>query len=259
MANADLPEDDQPMGFLEHLEELRVRLVRSLLGLIPAMGAAWVFRERLMTYLAAPLIASWKNLGLGDPKLHFAHVTDPFMAYVKLSLIVGILVSSPWLFLQVWGFISPGLYKREKRFVIPFVLISTIFFMGGAYFGYRVVFPMGLQTLLEFGGPLPGGTVTLQPTLMIGEFLDFSFQMLLAFGVVFEVPVVISFLALVGVVTWRQLLKFSRYWIVIATVVSAILTPPDIGSQLMMLLPLIALYFISILLAMLIAPKPART
>jgi sec-independent protein translocase protein TatC len=251
----DVPPHDVPMGFFEHLEELRKRLIWALLGLIPAMGASWLFKEQLMELLSQPLVTSWKRLGMGAPTLHFAHATDPFMAYLKLSLISSLLVTSPWLFYQVWAFISPGLYHKEKRLVIPFVISSTIFFIGGALFGLKIVFPLGLETLLGFGGVLPGKTLTLKPTLMISEYLDFSMQMLLAFGVVFEIPVVITFLSLLGIVNWKQLIKFSRWWILIATIVAAILTPPDVGSQMMMLIPMIALYFVSILLAYFFGPK----
>ena len=155
-------------------------------------------------------------------------------------------------------FIAPGLYAREKRFAFPFVLASSLFFAGGAFFGYAVVFPLGFETLLSLGGMLPTGDLRVQPTIMITEYLSFATRMLLAFGVVFEVPVVIAFLAIAGIVNWKQLIDFGRWWVVIASVIAAILTPPDVGSMLMMLVPLIALYYLGVLVAFLLGPKPDK-
>ncbi len=248
-------EDDLPMTIWEHLGELRTRLFRSILGLLPATLIAWEFKEQLLSFLVQPLTRAWRVLGLGEPTLHFANPVDPFIAYMHISVAVGFIFASPWIFYQAWSFIAPGLYSREKRYAIPFVLASTIFFAGGAFFGYSVVFPLGFETLLSMGGMLPTGDLRVQPTIMINEYLSFATQMLLAFGVVFEVPVLISFLALAGVVNWRQLLTFGRWWIVIAAVIAAILTPPDVGSQLMMMVPLVVLYYLAVVVAYLVGPK----
>lgn len=250
-----IPESDREMGFLEHLAELRTRLIHGVLGLVPAVTVAWFFKERLLAVLVEPLVQAWRNLGLGAPALHFANPVDPFVSYLKLSLISGLLLACPWLFYQLWRFVSPGLYKSEQNLVLPFVLASTTFFVGGAVFGYFVVFPLGIETLLSFSGTLPGSALKISPTIMLSEYLGFATQLLLAFGVVFEVPVVITFLALAGFVDWKQLLKFSRWWILLATIIAAILTPPDVGSQLMMLIPLVVLYFVSIGLAFLFGKK----
>jgi len=258
--DADAPENDVQMGFLDHLDELRKRIVRALLGFVPGVAVAWVFRERLLDILVHPLVIAWHRLGLGAPQLHFANPVDPFMAYMKISLVIGILVSSPWVFWQLWAFISPGLYSREKRLALPFVLASTLFFAGGAVFGYLVVFPAGFETFLGFAGMLPSRELQITPTIMLGEYLDFSTQLLLGFGIVFEVPVIVTFLSLAGVVDWKQLLRFGRWWVVAASVIAALLTPPDVGSQLMMLIPLVVLYFLSVLIAFLVGKKrPEKT
>lgn len=258
----DKPEDDVQMSFFDHLDELRRRLIRAAWGLVPGVALAWVFKEQLLDLLVHPLVLAWRKLGLGDPELHFANPVDPFMAYMKIALVVGILAASPWIFWQFWGFISPGLYSREKRLALPFVLSSTLFFAGGAVFGYLVVFPLGFETFLSFAGMLPSRELKVTPTIMIGEYLDFSTQLLLAFGIVFEVPVIITFLALAGIVDWKQLLKFSRWWIVASSVIAALLTPPDVGSQMLMFVPLVVLYFLSVGIAFVVgkkrpAPKPA--
>lgn len=249
------PEDDESMSFFEHLAELRKRLIYSLLGMIPTVVAAWIFRQYLFEVLVAPLSKAMRALGMKAPTIHYDKVHDMFVAYLKIAIVVGLIGASPWIFWHVWRFIAPGLYRREKLFAIPFVIASTIFFAGGAMFGYFVVFPLGIETLLGMGGQLPNGTIILQPTIMIDKYLSFSTQMLLAFGTVFEVPVLVSFLAMAGLVNWRQLLRFGRWWVVIAAVLSALLTPPDIASQMLMFVPLVALYFISVALAFVLGPK----
>ncbi len=250
------PEDDVEMSFFDHIRELRTRLVRSLWGIIPGVMIAWQFKERILDLLTRPLVEAWRRLDLGEPQLHFANPIDPFVGYLKIAVVCGLIFGSPWAFYQGWQFIAPGLYRSEKRLAIPFVLASTLFFVGGSFFGYVFVFPLAFETFLSFAGQLPGESMVLRPTLMMSEYLDFSVRMLLAFGVVFEVPVVVSFLSFAGIVNWKQLLGFSRWWLVISAVVAALLTPPDVGSQLMMLVPLIVLYFFSILLAMVFGPKP---
>src|SRR6185436_11097465 len=151
--------------------------------------------------------------GFGKPKLTFAGPADVFVAYMKISLIVGLIFASPWIAYQMWAFVAPGLYSREKAYAIPFALASAVFFVGGAFFGYATVFPVGFESLLGMTGMLPSNVVKVQPTIMINEYLGFATQMLLGFGIVFEVPVVVCFLALAGVVDWKQLLKFGRWWI----------------------------------------------
>lgn len=246
---------DVPMTVWEHLTDLRKRIVRALLGILPCMMIAWELREELLDYLVAPLTKAWLKLGLGEPTLHFANPVDPFVAYLQISLVVGLLFASPWVFYQLWAFIAPGLYEKEKAYAIPFALASAVFFAGGAFFGYSVVFPLGFESLLGMAGMLPSHLIKVQPTIMIDQYLTFATRMLLAFGVVFEVPVVVSFLALAQIVNWKQLLKFGRYWVLVAAVIAALLTPPDVGSMLMMLAPLILLYYLSVGIAYVIGPK----
>jgi sec-independent protein translocase protein TatC len=254
-ASPELP-GDVPMTVWEHLGELRMRLVRALLGLIPGVVAAWELRERLLDFLVAPLAKAWVKLGMGEPTLHFANPVDPFVAYLRISIVVGLIFASPWVAYQLWAFIAPGLYSREKSYAVPFALASAVFFAGGAFFGYAVVFPVGFESLLGMSGMLPSHLVKVTPTIMIDEYLSFATQMLLGFGVVFEVPVVVAFLALAGLVNWKQLLTFGRWWVLIASIIAAVLTPsPDVGSQLMMMTPLIVLYFAAVGIAYLIGPK----
>lgn len=250
------PVDDVPMTIWEHMREMRTRLIASLLGIIPGIVIAWNIREQLLDFLVAPLATAWVNLGFGSPTLHFSNPIDPFVAYMHISVVVGVIFASPWLAYQGWSFIAPGLYRREKLYAIPFAIASAVFFAGGAFFGYAKVFPIGFESLLGFAGMLPSKTVNVVPTIMIDEYLSFATQMLLGFGVVFEVPVVVAFLALAGVVNWKQLLGFGRWWVAIAAVLAAVLTPsPDIGSMVMMLTPLVVLYYAAVIIAYFIGPK----
>jgi sec-independent protein translocase protein TatC len=252
---AEAPPEDVPMTVMEHLRELRSRLIKSLLGMLPGTWLAWEYKEYLLKYLLEPLTTAWKQLGLGEPEIHFSNPVDLFVSYMKIALVCGLLASSPWVFYQIWSFIAPGLYKKERFYAIPFVIASTVCFAGGAFFGYRVVFPLGFETLLGFSGMLPGDAIRVTPTIMLTEYMGFATRMLLAFGVVFEVPVVVTFLAMVGIVNWKQLLKFGRWWVVIASVIAALLTPPEVTSQMLMLVPLVVLYFLSVGLAYLFGPK----
>jgi sec-independent protein translocase protein TatC len=251
------PEDDVQMSFFDHLDELRTRLIRSTYVFLPAVAVAWIYRVPLLDFLAIPLGRAIRKLSLPTNGLHFLSPADAFVVYMKLALFVGFLASSPWVFWQAWGFISPGLYAKEKRYAIPFVLFSTLCFLGGAVFGYYAVFPSAFETFLGFSEMLPMAGVRITPSITMSEYLDFTTQMLLAFGVVFEVPVVVTFLAITGIVDWKQLLAFGRWFIVIAAVLAAVLTPPDVGSQVTMLVPLVVLYYFSVLLAFLFGKKRA--
>ncbi len=252
------PEDDVEMGFFEHLAELRSRILKALVGIVPCGILAWAYVDTILGHLLAPLMDAYAALGI-PAQVHFANPVDPFVAKLKVAAISGLLLAAPWVFWQLWSFIAPGLYRKERLLAIPFVFFSTLCFSGGACFGYFVVFPAAFQTLLEFGGRLSTG-MELTPTLMVSDVLDFVTRMLLAFGAVFEVPVIVTFLAAADVVTWRQLLGFGRWWIVVAAIIAAVLTPPDVGSQMLMLVPLVVLYFFSVGLAFLIQlrrKKPA--
>lgn len=252
-------DDELHMSFFEHLDELRSRLIRSLIPFIPAFIAAWIYREELFSLMVIPLNTAWQSMGLGMPKLHFASPVDPMVVYLKQSAIVAFLAASPWVFYQAWGFISPGLYAQEKKFVIPFVLASTVCFTIGGLFGWYYIFPPTFATLMDFSGQLPGGVVEIEPTLMMGEYISFVAQMLFVFGVTFEVPVIIVFLSLAGIVTYAQLMKFGRWWVVVASMLAAILTPTqDALSMLLLMGPLIGLYYLAVMIAYFIDLKRAK-
>jgi sec-independent protein translocase protein TatC len=251
-----IPEEDQEMTFFQHIAELRKRLLRAILGLIPAVAISWVFKKEIKDFLVAPLQPAWEKLNLpGEAVLRFSGPADAFMMYMKNSLIAGVLLASPWIFWQLWMFIAPGLYKKEKALAIPFIFFSTLCFAGGAIFGYKLVFPEAFTVLLGFSDE------TLVATLFVKDYMPFFRRMLLAFGIVFEVPVIVAFLAGAGIVTWQQLLRFSRWWIVCAAFISMLLTPQDVYTMIMMLIPLVVLYFVGVFVAYLISKfqkKPER-
>lgn len=268
-----MSESEALMTFGEHLEELRTRLKRAALALVLGAVVAYYFSDLLFALLAQPLIRAWSQAGLGAPQIHFANPIEPFFTYLKISLLAGVFVSSPVIFYQLWSFIAPGLYKREKRFVIPFTVLSALCFIGGACFGYFVVFPYGFQFFLGFartdmgqmqetlGGMLSfkvGQAFELRPTLMMSEYYGLVWRLLLAFGLVFELPLLICFLAMVGLVSHRSLWKWNPYFVVISFVAAAVLTPPDVITQIFMAGPLIVLYNLSILFAWFFARKHAR-
>lgn len=272
------PEDDVEMTFFEHLTELRTRLIRALVGILPFFGVAWYFREQILEWLAIP----WNRaavtetidtdvlwLWLTHPypqsaeelqpvELHYTGPMDPFIVYLVMSAIVGLIIASPWVFWQIYGFVAPGLYRREKRLVFPFIGISTVFFLAGCYFGYALVLPLAYQTFLQFGGEVGSGAIVLTEIVTIDSYLSLTARLLVAFGVTFQVPVVIAFLSFAGLVNWKQLVKFGRWWLVISVVVAALLTPPDPGSQLMMAIPLNVLYWVSVVFAFLFGPKVVK-
>ncbi|MBI2897516.1 MAG: twin-arginine translocase subunit TatC [Deltaproteobacteria bacterium] len=246
--------DARRMSFFEHLRELRVRLAKSFFWLIIGVSVAYFFKEKLLAFLSAPLVKAYEMRHLGVPNLNFADPVGPFLSYLYLALVGGFFLASPLILWQVWAFVSPGLYSREKKYAIPFVLGSTICFVGGAFFGYATVLPIGFDFFLGFSGDVGGG-MELRPVLMMEEYLSFTTRMLLAFGLVFELPLFITFLSLAGVVNWLQLVRFSRWFIIVAVTVGAILTPPDVTSQILMTVPLILLYFLSIALSAALGPK----
>jgi len=239
-------EEGGVMTFWEHLEELRKRLVYMLFAFVGGAGLAWHLHEKILVWLTMPFVTAWNGTSLGGrAELHFPAPQSLFLAYVKLSLVSGLIFSLPVLLYQVWAFIAPGLYSREKRYAIPFVASSCGLFALGAWFGWRFAFPVAFHYLLSFSGPVGAG-IAVQPSVMIDEYISFVSQMLIAFGVVFELPVLVFFLSIAGIVTYRHLLKFTRVFIVIAFVIAAIITPPDPLSQLLLAIPLCLLYFVSI-------------
>lgn len=252
---------DQPsMTFWEHLSELRRRLVYMILAFVLGAIGSWVYREELLLWITRPFVTAWRQQKLpGDVSLHFQAPATLFFAYIKLSMLAGLVVALPVILYEVWAFIAPGLYKRERRLALPFVVSSCALFAAGGYFGFRVAFPIAFQYLLGFSGPVGAAGFEVKPTVMIDQYLEFITRMLLAFGGVFELPVLAFFLSTAGIINHKHLIKFARYFIVIAFIIAAIVTPPDPASQLLLAIPLCLLYGLSIVVAWVFGRKPKPT
>lgn len=239
---------DVKMPLTAHLEELRWRLVKALAGVAIAFIAVYNFADHLFALLTRPLLSvpdrHVELIGTG--------VTEAFFTKLKVSFIAAVFLASPVLFYQAWMFVAPGLYDEEKRYARPFVLFATVFFVLGAVFCYQIVFPVGYQFFIaEYQ------TIGVAPSIRISEYLSFTARMLLAFGVTFELPVITFFLARLGVVTHRTMLRYARYAVLAIFIVAAVLTPgPDIASQLLMAGPLLFLYAVSIGVAYVFGKRP---
>jgi sec-independent protein translocase protein TatC len=239
--------DDKKLPLTAHLQELRKRLVLSFIAVGLGFALCYAFAETLFNVLSAPLLKIMPSGG----SLIFISVAEAFFTYMKVAFIGGLILASPFVLYQIWAFVAPGLYRHEKRYVIPFVLAGSFFFAVGIAFGYYLAIPVGFKFLLGYATDL------IKPMPSMKEYLSFSIKFLLAFGVVFEFPVVLVFLARIGVVRAETLAKKRKYAILLIFIFAAILTPPDIVSQVLMALPLIGLYELSILLSRLFGKKPA--
>jgi sec-independent protein translocase protein TatC len=239
---------EEKQTFIEHLEELRKRLIISLIAVGIGFGISYFFSKEIFHLLAIPL---QKNLPPGATMI-FTSLPEAFFTYLKVALLTGIFVASPVILYQLWLFVAPALYSHEKKYVIPFVIFSTLFFVGGAAFGYFIVFRYGFQFFMGFA------TDFIQPAPKLKEYLSFCSMLLLAFGLTFELPLFIFFLAKLGVVDAQMLIRNWRYVILGTFVFAAILTPPDVITQVMMAGPLLVLYALSIWVAQVFGRKPEK-
>ena len=237
--------DEEKRPFLSHLEELRKRLITCAIAVGVGFVISYIFAERLFQILVTPLT---RIMPEGD-RLIFTNLPEMFLTYLKTAFVCGILLTAPVLFHQLWMFIAPGLYQHEKKLAIPFVVFSTILFVGGALFGYFVVFPFGFKFFLGFANEY------IQALPSVKQYFSFAIKLLFAFGIVFELPVVAFFLSKMGIVTPEFLKKTRKFALLLTFVTAAILTPPDVITQLMMAGPLILLYEIGIFVARLARRK----
>jgi len=237
------------MSFLEHLEELRSRLIRAAIAIGIGFGVCVAFGERVFSIFAAPIT----KLLPKNSSLVFTSLPDPFFVYLKVAFITGIFLALPYVLYQVWLFVRPGLLEKEKKLAVPFIVVSTLLFYLGAVFAYFIVFPAAFQFFLSYE------TAELKPMISIKDYVSLVMLLMLAFGVVFETPIVIVVLGLLGVVDSSLLKKGRRYFIVLAFIIAAILTPtPDVINQTLMAIPLIIFYELGIYLLRVIEKKRKR-
>ncbi|MES0446270.1 MAG: twin-arginine translocase subunit TatC [Desulfobacterales bacterium] len=240
-----MTDEQAKIPFTAHLEELRQRLIVCFIAVGIGFALSYGFKEKLFQILTRPLIAVMQA---GD-KIIFTGLPEAFFTYLKVALLSGIMISVPVLLYQFWMFVAPGLYDKERRLLVPIVFLSSFFFIGGALFGYFIVFPFGFKFFLGFASE------TIQPLPSMREYLSFSAKLLLAFGLVFELPLVVTFLAKMGLVSVDFLKKNRKYALLLFFIFSAILTPPDVVTQIMMAFPLMVLYEISIVGARIFGKK----
>ncbi|MCJ7546195.1 MAG: twin-arginine translocase subunit TatC [Deltaproteobacteria bacterium] len=233
--------------FIEHLEDLRKRLIISLIAVGIGFIICYLFSKEIFEFLMMPL---HRALPTGATMI-FTTPAEAFFTYMKVGLLAGVFAASPIVLYQIWLFVAPALYSKEKKYVIPFVCSSTILFVGGAAFGYFVIFPLSAKFFMSFT------TDFIQPAPRLKESFSFCAMLLLTFGLTFELPIFILFLSKLGVLDARMLARNRKYVIILIFIVAAILTPPDPLSQVMMAVPLVALYEVSIWVAKIFGRRPS--
>ncbi|MCX7978848.1 MAG: twin-arginine translocase subunit TatC [Bdellovibrionaceae bacterium] len=227
--------EQKQQSLIEHLEDLKSCLQSSFIGILVGAVCCFYLAEEIFNIIRGPIEPL-----LPGGSLIYTGPLDKIIAYLKIAVISGVVVSTPWWVYQIWKFVAPGLYKNEKRFSVKFVAAGTSLFVLGVGFSYFIVLPMALKFLLNFGAPQD------KPMISINEYLSFFLQITLIFGVAFELPLVLATLALLGIISAEFLRQYRRYAVVIMSVLSAIITPPDLLSMVLMLVPMIFLYEASI-------------
>jgi sec-independent protein translocase protein TatC len=240
---------DEQKPLMSHLVELRKRLITSAIGVGVCFAVTYAFSEKLFEILALPLKA---NLPEGD-RLIYTNLPEMFFVYIKTGLVAAVLLAAPFIFYQAWMFVAPGLYRKEKRYLLPFVFFSTLLFVGGALFGYFIVFPFGFRFFLGFSNEY------IQALPSVKQYFSLSIKLLLGFGIIFELPVVAFFLSRMGILTADLMRRQRKYAILLIFIVAAVLTPPDVITQLMMAGPLVVLYELSVIIVKVTGKKKAAS
>ena len=254
---AELPppdslQDSMPaMSFLEHLEELRKRIIYSLIAVTVGFFACWNYHEFIFRFVQRPVTDALQRNGMAE-KLVYLNPTEPFNLYLKVAFLAGLFVTSPFVLYQVWLFISPGLYRNEKRYVLPFMFSTVFLFLGGGLFAYKMVYPAALNFLIDYGKQF-------QPMITIGEYTDLFLTIMLGMGVIFEMPILVFFLSMMGIVSPAWMWRNVRYSILVIFIVAAILTPTtDILNMCLFAAPMVGLYILSTGVAWMVHPAQRR-
>jgi sec-independent protein translocase protein TatC len=246
-----LPLHESAMPFLAHLEELRRRIIFSVLGILVGFLVCWSFADRLFGLMQQPIIQALRHHGIGGG-LVYLNPTDPFNLYLAVALVLGLFAASPFVFYQCWLFIAPGLYRTEKRYVLPFLVSTVGLFLTGGLFGYKMVYPASLEFLIGYGERF-------QPMITIGEYTKLFATIIIALGLMFEMPILVFFLALMRVITATWMWRNCRYSVLVIFIVAAVITPTaDILNMCLFAAPMMALYAISIGVAWLAGARRER-
>jgi len=244
----DQKESMPTMGFLDHLEELRKRIIYSVIAVAVGFGVCWWKVERIYEIMQRPIMDALRANGMAE-KLVYLNPTEPFNLYLKVAALAGLFLTSPYVLYQVWLFISPGLYRNEKRYVVPFMVSTIALFASGGYFGYKFVYPYALNFLINFGKQF-------QPMITIGEYTSLFLSIILGMGLIFEMPILVFFLSLMGIISAGFMWKNFRYAILVIFIVAAIVTPTtDMLNMCIFAAPMIALYLVSIGVAWAVHPR----
>jgi sec-independent protein translocase protein TatC len=259
---ADIEEDDpindKPMPLLDHLVELRRRLMWSIIAFAICFIGSYQFAGEIYFFLAKPLADVLRDMGNPDPHLIYTQLYEAFFTRLKVAFFGGAFIAFPIIASQIWMFVAPGLYRSEKRALMPFLAATPVLFLLGAALAYYFVFPFAWRFFASFQSPTGGGGVPIELLPRVSEYLDLVMKLIFAFGITFELPVLLTLLAKVGIVSSKGLKKFRRYAYVGMFVIAAILAPPDVITQTGLAIPLIGLYEISILAAKMVEPKPVE-
>lgn len=236
------------MSILDHLDELRSRLFRAAIAYVVALGLCWTVSGPVLAFLLRPIR---QHLFEGDD-ITFINITEPFMIHVKASALIAVFVAAPYILYQLWCFIAPGLYKRERRMALPFLFFGTLFFVGGGAFGYYAAVPQAAKWLIELGSGY-------RASITLRSAFTFESRIILAMGAVFEMPILIFFLARLGIVTPQYLLRHFKIAVLVIAVLAAVLTPTgDMVTMSFFVVPMVLLYLLGIGLAFLAKPKGHR-
>ena len=241
--------DDAKLPLTDHLTELRTRIIRILLAWAAGAALAWNFSEQIFGLLLQPALAALGE----DGQLQAIAPTEIFFTYLKSALLAGFIFALPVIFWQIWAFVAPGLYATERNAIVPFVIVSTVLFAGGSIFGYTMVFPLMFDFFTAFDSDLVQSAWTMR------EVFAMTTRLFLAFGVAFELPVFVFFLAMAGIVDAPTLFRGTPYAVLMVFVAAAILTPPDWVSQVFLAIPMVILYLLGVGVAYLFNPASKRT
>ena len=255
----DDPIDDKPMPLLAHLVELRSRLMWAMVAFAGCFAVSYYFSDQLFFFLARPLADTLRHTGGPDPKLVYTQLYEAFFTRIKIGFFGGAFLGFPVIACQLWLFVAPGLYRSEKRALLPFLMATPVLFVMGAALAYYVLFPLAFSFFASFQSQAGGGGVPIELLPKVGEYLDLVMKLILACGLIFQMPVAVCLLAKVGITSSKALRGYRRYAIVGMFVVAAIVAPPDPLSMVMFAVPLIGLYEISIIAASYVEPKPAAS